>query len=232
MKRRMHNKLYTDEEEDFIRKHHETMTYKEIGEKLGRTHNSVSARARKLGLRKQDKEKHIDWVGSGMLDRLRELYPRTKNAVIAEILGVSKQQVVSTALYYGIKKAKDYVHEGRYRTGIPSANTLPIGTVRMHGSRVLIKVTDNKENPKHDWVSYQYYLWVGAGNRQPKDNEVLRIKPQYVGLHHSKWTVEHIECVTMAEHLERNSINRYPKELNSAIRILARINREIENEHQ
>lgn len=221
---------YTKKELDFMRANYKAMTWEQIGEALGRSRSSVEAKAHRMGLRKRKGQRRT-WRGE-RLERLKELYPNTKNAVIADIFGVTVKQVKSTARYYGLRKAPDYVHDGHYKAGHAPHNTHQIGTIIERAGRVAIKVTDDKDNPKDDWVSYQYYLWVSAGNRQPKDNEVLRIKPQYVGLHHSKWTVDHIECVTMAEHLERNSINRYPKELNSAIRLLSRIRKEIENEHQ
>lgn len=224
------NQRYTKKEIDFMRANYKTMSWEQMSKALGRSRSSVEAKAHRMGLRKRKGQRRT-WRGE-RLKRLKELYPNTKNEIIAKKLGATEAQVKSIARYYGLRKSPDHVHEGRYQTGLVPHNTQPIGAIVARNGRVVIKISDDSLNSKDDWIPYQRYLWLQAGKEPPQDDEVLRIKQQYVGLHHKHWTVDHIECVTMSEHMERNSINRYPKELNSAIRLLSQIKKEIGNEHK
>lgn len=54
------NRVWTSQEDEYIRKHHKSYSYKIIGHNLGRSHKAVGERARQLGLRKKQSLESLD----------------------------------------------------------------------------------------------------------------------------------------------------------------------------
>lgn len=226
----MASKPWTKEEEAFLRKHYKTMTHKAIAKALGRSHGAVSNKAERMQLLKKPSNRRF-WYGERLHD-LKRLYPHTPNKELAKRFGVTQKAVLDAARRYGVRKNQDVAHAGRFKKGSAPSDGRPIGTVRVESDgMVRIKVNDKYKGKNENWITYQLYLWLEAGNEPPADGYFVRIKREFLSLHHTKLTADHLEVVDRAANLERNSIHNYPPELKSVMRTLGRLRKEINEKH-
>lgn len=93
------NKRYTQEEISYIKNNFEYMTCKEIGDKLGRTEQSIRAKCFELNLHK----KESPWSDEE-IDFIKQNYMEMKTADICMILQRSKSAVELKASRLGLKK--------------------------------------------------------------------------------------------------------------------------------
>lgn len=111
--------------------------------------------------------------------------------------------------------------ETRFSAGHLPHNHKPIGAERIIDGILQRKVTDTR-NTKSDWVGVHTILWREAGREIP-DGMFLVFKdrnPQNI-------TLENLELVDRAGLMARNSIQRYPAELKSTIRLVGKLKRKI-----
>lgn len=130
-------------------------------------------------------------------------------------------------------------HEGasRARTLIGNAvqegakphTWLPVGSTRVSADGYLQRKISDTGYPR-DWKSIHILLWEEHVGPIPtghcvcfKDNNKQNV------------VIDNLELITRAERMRRNSIHRYPPELKSAIRVISKLKRtiqEVEHEKQ
>lgn len=105
----MRGEEWTWKEIDFLRTNYSKMTNAELAGKLGRTYGAVITRAYKMGLKKKNGNKLIEWTPQ-KLKLLTDFFPIMFNDALAKWLGVSIRTVTRKARELGLKK-KDNFHE-------------------------------------------------------------------------------------------------------------------------
>lgn len=100
---------WTWKEIDFLRINYSKMTNAELARKLKRTYGAVITRAYKMGLKKKNGNKLIEWTPR-MLKLLNDFYPTMFNDALAKWLGVSIRTMTRKARELGLKKREDF-HE-------------------------------------------------------------------------------------------------------------------------
>lgn len=189
------------------------------------------------------------------IDLLRERYANIDNQTLGLLVGHTKKSVQKKASLLGLKKSPEYLRElvnpaafksghvswnkgmagcchplkdvpchSRFRpgqlNGRAAKNHKPIGAERKVKKEGYwkIKVSERCWRLKHHLLWEQTYGPIKKGmivvfkNKNPDD---IRI--------------ENLELISMQENALRNSIHRYPPELQSAIRLVKKLNRIIDN---
>ncbi len=114
----------------------------------------------------------------------------------------------------------------QFKKGMKSRNWKPIGSERVSNGYLHRKVTDTGYPPR-DWIALHVFVWQEhTGQQLPKGHAVVFRDRNIKNLDPAN-----LECITRAELMARNSINRYPQPLKHAIRLVNKLQRTI-NEKQ
>lgn len=188
--------------------------------------------------------------------KLAKLYPDKPNSELAKIFGVSMYQIKGKAQRMNLRKSHDHMERStlgqftkgmtpwnkgvsympknggtRFQKGRKPHTWKPVGTISRRsdrGNEWAIKVADTGTRST-DWRPLGEHVWVQAGFEPPTDDEVIRFKDGYKAKHPSCYKIDRLEKITRAENMERNTIHRYPEELKSAMRMIGKLKKEIEN---
>ena len=98
---------WTWKEIDFLRTNYSKMTNAELARKLGRTYGAVITRAYRMGLKKKNGNKLIEWTPQ-KLKLLTDFFPIMFNDALAKWLGVSRRTLTRKARELGLKKRDDF----------------------------------------------------------------------------------------------------------------------------
>jgi hypothetical protein len=118
----------------------------------------------------------------------------------------------------------------QFKAGTMPYTWQPIGTLRVNGDGYLDrKVRDVREAgmSRRNWVAVHRQVWIDANGPVP-DGHIVTFKK---GMHTTdvdKITLDRLECITLAENMQRNSFrNNYPPELVKLIQLRGSMNRMI-----
>jgi len=187
---------------------------------------------------------------------LRERYPDTDTNELADLLGRARHAVVSKAAKLGIAKSPEALSQTRakwsatawfkpgqtpWNKGLkgwkpPGVETTrfqpgnrphtwrPIGSIAKNGDGIwTIKLREKTPGqPANNIIPLHVHLWEQAHGQIP-DGHVVRFKDG----NSDHVELDNLELVSRAEHLERNSVHRFPKELREIIAMKARLTRVI-----
>lgn len=103
----MRERDWTWKEIDFLRTNYSKMTNAELARKLGRTYGAVITRAYRMGLKKKNGNKLIEWTPQ-KLKLLTDFFPIMFNDALAKWLGVSRRTLTRKAKELGLKKREDF----------------------------------------------------------------------------------------------------------------------------
>lgn len=177
------------------------------------------------------------WTAEQELVLLR-LYPDMPNEVLAARLNKTLQQICSKAYRLGLKKSpefskkirQDWGSATRFKKGQKPHTWLPVGSTRVSADGYLQRKISDTGYPPRDWKGMHILLWEEHFGPIPtghcvcfKDNNKQNV------------VIDNLELITRAERMRRNSIHRYPPELKSAIRVISKLKRtiqEVEHEKQ
>ncbi|HHN3312994.1 TPA: HNH endonuclease signature motif containing protein, partial [Pseudomonas aeruginosa] len=169
---------------------------------------------------------------------LLRLYPDMPNEVLAARLNKTLQQICSKAYRLGLKKSpefskkirQDWGSATRFKKGQKPHTWLPVGSTRISADGYLQRKISDTGYPPRDWKGIHILLWEEHFGPIPtghcvcfKDNNKQNV------------VIDNLELITRAERMRRNSIHRYPPELKSAIRVISKLKRtiqEVEHEEQ
>lgn len=111
--------------------------------------------------------------------------------------------------------------DGLWRKGNKPYNTAKDGEIRWRKGvgYYFIRISEN------NWEFYHRYLWEQTNGKVPEGYNVIFRD----GIRRN-CTIENLECISNAELALRNSIHRYPAELEKAIRLNSKLQKMINNE--
>ncbi|WP_073648243.1 HNH endonuclease signature motif containing protein [Pseudomonas aeruginosa] len=194
-------------------------------------------RARRKFSNREERCIRETWTAEQELVLLR-LYPDMPNEVLAARLNKTLQQICSKAYRLGLKKSpefskkirQDWGSATRFKKGQKPHTWLPVGSTRISADGYLQRKISDTGYPPRDWKSIHILLWEEHVGPIPtghcvcfKDNNKQNV------------VIDNLELITRAERMRRNSIHRYPPELKSAIRVISKLKRtiqEVEHEEQ
>ncbi|MER0831564.1 HNH endonuclease signature motif containing protein, partial [Pseudomonas aeruginosa] len=118
--------------------------------------------------------------------------------------------------------------ETQFKKGQKPHTWLPVGSTRVSADGYLQRKISDTGYPPRDWKSIHILLWEEHVGPIPtghcvcfKDNNKQNV------------VIDNLELITRAERMRRNSIHRYPPELKSAIRVISKLKRTIQEvEHE
>ncbi|MEW3858037.1 HNH endonuclease signature motif containing protein [Pseudomonas aeruginosa] len=194
-------------------------------------------RARRKFSNREERCIRETWTAEQELVLLR-LYPDMPNEVMAARLNKTLQQICSKAYRLGLKKSpefskkirQDWGSATRFKKGQKPHTWLPVGSTRISADGYLQRKISDTGYPPRDWKGIHILLWEEHFGPIPtghcvcfKDNNKQNV------------VIDNLELITRAERMRRNSIHRYPPELKSAIRVISKLKRtiqEVEHEEQ
>lgn len=115
-------------------------------------------------------------------------------------------------------------------SGAAQHNYLPIGTLRVNTDGYLERKTTDDPSlaPARRWIPIHRLVWIAAYGQVPSGYIVV-FKPGLRSAVLDEITLDKVELISRAENMKRNTLHRYPKEVVSAMRLHASLNRQINN---
>lgn len=202
-------KRWTEHEDAVVRAEYPDGNTVEIGARLGRTDQAVSARAHFLGVKKSDaflRQEGMRLLATGLGNRFEKGHvPWTKGRKGFKAGGRSEQTQFK-------KQARPHNHK-------------PIGTTRIKVGYLQRKVADTGDWMQ-DWKFVHVLLWEEHHGPVPQGHAV-----RFIDGDRRHITLDNLELITRSELMARNTIARFPPALRAAIHMGHKLQRAI-NEKQ
>lgn len=170
---------------------------------------------------------------------LRTHYPATSNRKLAQVVGVSAKTVAYWAKRNGLEKCPKYAkrHAGAFRASrasLKNRKRCPVGTmphnhVQVGTERVRSGYIEIKTAEPATWKAKQVHIWEQVNGPLP-DSLVVAFKDG----NNRNFELKNLEAVSRAEVMSRNTINRYPPELQGLAIQLGKMKKrisEVENDN-
>lgn len=195
-------------------------------------------------------------------DIIRERFPNERTQDLADDLGLTYYQVANRAFNMGIKKSDEFKmseHSGRHnlieagkksrftkghtphnkgkkmsddvyqkvkgtmwKPGNRPHNWKPDGTVlRRSDGYLYYKISDG------NWILYHQKIWMDINGEIPKGSIVV-----FRDKNRMNCDISNLDLITMAENAIRNSIQRFPQEVQQVIKLKAKLKRKINGKKQ
>lgn len=176
---------------------------------------------------------------------LREHYANTKNSDLAQDLGCSTHAVANKGFALKLKKSHEFIkatscqfkkgmtphNKGKpmpdstkaklktmFKKGYKPKNKLEVGTERVDkDGYIYVKVSDSPNK----WVAKHHIVW---GKDVPKGYKLV-----FVDGNKKNFDISNFQLISDAEQMKKNTIKRFPQELQNLIRTLKKLQRTIEN---
>ena len=207
-------KLWTQQDRDRLRSLYPDNPAKEVANILGRSVASIYDQAHLLGLTKS--EAFLNSPASGRTGDCRGKSSRFVKGRNPWNSGTSYQPGGRSM-------------ETRFKKRRPqeSLNYQPIGSFRITKDGILQqKYTDDHPQPAQRWRAYHRIVWEKANGDVPAGH-ICVFKPGQASTDPEQVTLDKIECISRAENMRRNTIQNYPPELKSAMRLVGKLRRKI-----
>lgn len=200
--------FWSAQEEQLLRERYADEPTQQLADELGRSVAKVLAKANKMKLHKSE---------SFLTEHGQRL-----NGKQGQSSRFKKGHVTWNK---GMKGLQQGGVETQFGKGHMPHNWVPVGTEQIRDGYLWRKVTDTRH--RSDWKQVHVMLWEQNNGPVPK-GLILCFKDgnkQHIAL-------ANLELRTRAEHMQKNTIHRYPPELRDAIRTVAKLKRTIrEVEH-
>lgn len=205
---RQTKQFWSAEEEQMLRERYADELTEVLAGELGRSVSKVLAKANKMGLHKSE---------AFLAEHGQRL-----NGEKGQSTRFKKGR---TTWNKGMKGLNLGGVDTQFGKGHMPHNWVPVGTEQIRDGYLWRKVTD----PRHrsDWKQVHVMLWEEHNGPVPK-GLILCFKDgnkQHIVL-------DNLELRTRAEHMQKNTIHRYPPELKDAIRTVAKLKRTIREVEQ
>lgn len=211
-------KPWTDDERDTLRLRYPIERTEDIARDLGRSYQSVSSQAGLMGLRKTPE--FMSAIAQVMSAR----------AMAAGAKSQFKKGHVPWSAGKKGWKAGGRSAETRFKPGQPSRNWKPIGTeVKTEDGYWKRKVADDKTPGmgRRNWKFVHVLVWEEAHGPVPAGHCVW-----FKDGNRENTSLDNLELISRAEVARRNSIHRYGPEVESAIRLVGSVRRQITKREQ
>ena len=195
-------RIWTDSDKRQLAKLYPNMYTEDIGKIINRSTCSVYGQAFIMGLKKSDKFRAMELQKQG--DRLRKCGAKSRFSKGHEPANKGKE--MAPEVYEKVKGTM-------FQKGRVSHNTKPLYSERISvDGYVEIKIREGKYVHKHR------YVWEQAHGPIPR-NMIIAFKDK----NPLNITIENLELITRQENMMRNTIQRFPEELKSAIRLVKKL---------
>lgn len=221
LRRAIANKFaWTPEADDELRRRYESETAKEIADDLGCTERALYMRAHALGLRKDS-----EWARE--CTRRRWAQGRHENS----LAGLAKGRAWNKGLR-GVVGVQPECQATQFKPGQMPYNWVPVGSYRVtSGGDVEQKVADDRTPgmSRRNWRPVRVLVWEERHGPVPKGH-VVRFRPGHATTDPDSIKPEHLECVSRAENMRRNSYHTHlPPEVARLVQLRGALNRKINN---
>ena len=208
-KTKRRKRAWTADKEAAVRRDYADTPTCELAARLGLTIKQVWSKAHSLGIKKSSRYRHSSHSGRFRPGDRRGQATRFKQGMTPH------------------NKGKRYSPGGRsaetqFKPGHPSYNTAPVGTVVTNDDGYLKKKIADNGN-RHDWQFLHILVWQAAHGPRPAGHVVIFRDGDKRNV-----ALGNLECISRAENMRRNTIQRYPPELKQTIRAAAKLRRTIE----
>lgn len=186
-----------------------------IADDLGLTYSQVSNRAHSMGLRKSDEFKMSNQSGRHNLIEGGKKFRFPKGHEPA-----NKGKKMPDEIYEKVKHSM-------FKKGNRPHNWKPDGSVvERIDKKTDIKYLYYKIKDSH-WILYHHKIWQDADGPIP-DKHIIRFKDG----NQLNCDLSNLELISMVENVNRNSIRRFPEELQNVIILKAKLKKKINGKKQ
>ncbi len=184
---------------------------------------------------------------------LKFLHPNTKNSEIGQLLGFSTEAIVAKAFKMGLKKDEKFIRACGVESGFAPGQT-PFNKGLKWTDYLDEDAINNcsgtcfkpgAEHPNFDKFTGNIYKMLGYYYKRigPYDRRLFHHfqYEEFIGEIPNGHIVIfkdgdpenchpfNLECISMAENLKRNTIQRFPPELVTVIKLLSKLKKQIKN---
>lgn len=196
---------------DIIRERFPHERTQDIADDLGLTYSQVASRAFTMGLKKSQTFKESDLSGRANLIKGGMAYRFKPGNIPA-----NKGNKMNADLY---EKCKPTM----FKKGNRPHNWKPDGSIVERADKtgkiyLYYKIKDN------DWILYHHKIWKDAHGDVP-DGYVIRFKDG----NSLNCILENLEIISMIDNMEKNTIQRFPSELQQIIKLKSKLIKKINN---
>lgn len=202
----MARKIWTEEEDGFLRRVFPNSYTLDIALKLNRSYSSVSTRAHLLGLHKSEVFKQAELAKQG--ERLKKVGPKTRFVKGQE--SHNKGVKMPPEVYSKIERTM-------FKKGNVPHNTKYNGHERINkDGYVEMRIRIGEYELKHR------VIWREAGFDIPEGHALVFINGDKMDIR-----IENLKVISREELMLSNSIHNYPEDIKSAIRTLTKLKKRI-----
>ena len=199
---------------DIIRDRFPNERTQDLADELGWTYSKLANKAHQLGLRKSEEFKMSDKSGRHNL-----IEGGKKNRFTKGHTPANKGKKMSPELYEKCKVSM-------FKKGNRPDNWKPDGTIveRVDKTGRVYKYYKIKDSY---WILYHHKVWRDHNGPIPPKHVVV-----FKDGNSMNCEISNLELITMAENAIRNSIQRFPKEIQEVIKLKAKLKRKINGKKQ
>ena len=205
---------------------YETEPAVDIARDFGCTQSALYQRAYKLGVKKTS-----DWARE--CTRKRWAQGRHENSRRAQFRpGQTPRNKGVPQTEWMPPESRERVAATQFRPGAMPYNWVPVGSYRVtSGGDLEQKVADDRTPgmSRRNWKPVRVLVWEAVNGPVPL-GQVVRFRPGHATTDPDAIRPEHLECVTRAENMRRNSYHTHlPPEVARLVQLRGALNRKINN---
>lgn len=200
--------IWTAEEEALLRRDYADTPTIKLAARLGLAIHQVWGKAQRLGLKKSLQYRRSSHSGCIRPGERRGQATAFKKGMIPHNKGKKFSARGRTA-------------ETQFKPGDMPHNTVPVGTIVTDCDGYLKKKIANNRD-RHDWKFLHRLVWEAKNGPVPRGCVIV-----FSDGNKRNVALGNLACISRAENMRRNSIQRYPSELKKAIRAAAKLRRTI-----
>lgn len=115
----------------------------------------------------------------------------------------------------------------QFKKGQKPHQTMPIGSYRLDKDETLQrKISEQSGNNSKRWRSVHELVWIEHNGPVPPGH-ICVFKPGMRTNKLEEITIDRVDCISLADHLRRNSVHRYGKKIAQLSQLRAQITRQI-----
>jgi hypothetical protein len=199
---------------EIIRKRFPNERTQDLANELGLTYSQVANRAFTMGLKKSQEFKQSDLSGRANLIKGGKTFQFKPGHTPA-----NKGTKMSPELYEKVK-------ESMFKKGNRPDNWKPDGSIVERNDKtgriyLYYKIKDSY------WIPYHHKVWRDANGPIPPKHVV-----SFKDGNSRNCDISNLELMTMCENAKRNSIHRFPQEIQEVIKLKAKLKRKINGKKQ
>ncbi len=206
-------KIWTNEEREVLKQYFPHEKTAKTAERLGRTASSVNCEAQKLALKKSE----VYCITLKLEAAAMLVVVGVKSRFKAGIIPGNKGKKIANDVYEKCKRTM-------FKKGHVPHNAIASGAIRKRKDRLGNYYYFYKAADSIRLVYYHRWLWEQVHGEIEKGMNVV-----FRDGNPMNCVVENLECISRSELMKRNTMRRFPTEVQEAITALATLNKRIKN---